>query len=587
MISPLAPRSAGWRCSQPGGLMNFSFKHHAMISIYNSRTFRILCTVISVIFVLLAIAKCLQNAPNNFDIALYDESNYLLNGLQRAFTPNAPYEDYLGKGIGRPIPLFAAYEENGLYSSIYTVLSAFISDPVDLHLYGANIIIFVWLIAVFFCTAFVARSFVYGSLIVGIFLLSPAVTTTPRVSLAAITVMAIGLAAAVTVQRPSSRFAILTLCAFLCCFIRAEFVLPFYIFAICTLATLLYENRHSLRKRKLSVDAPVWLSFGMVLLLSLVWSFPLFTQSQRAFAAFAHGVAIHVARITHSPLNPWTNWESLFALVFPGATSISEAARMQPGIFVAFIESNVLRTSFLVYSSYIAPFTSGAGITTASGVSRLVLVFAAASFVVMTALAIRRRFTNRSAIPERFNWVTIFGVLCLLAPVVLACLFVWPLDHYLVLIVFLFLSLLALVIRRIKVQDNPPALLLMSLAVFLSAPVLPVDPQPTAKVIRTLQQSAPRMHAMLEIDGGWCVYLSPRCETYYAHWLPAGKGLQQQIDDLGIDSIMVSQGLMSYAPVANDPYFLQLRQAAFWNGWTPIRIGDFGVLLVRSKLLNR
>src|SRR5581483_5094281 len=90
---------------------------------------------------------------------------------------------------------------------------------------------FLTFLAVFACLAVLSRSYVFSSLALGILLLSPAPTVWPRVSLAAIIILALTLMAATAPRKTSACFAILMLGAFLVSFVRPEFVLAFYTMA--------------------------------------------------------------------------------------------------------------------------------------------------------------------------------------------------------------------------------------------------------------------------------------------------------------------------------------------------------------------
>jgi hypothetical protein len=533
---------------------------------------------ISIAIVVLSLAKCLQNIPGNFDITLYDESIYLLNGIQKSFTPFSPYEDYLSHGLGNPIPLFASYEENGLYSGFYAVLSQFITDPVELYLYGANILTFLWLLIVFFCFVVLSRSIVYSSLALGIFLLSPAINITPRVSFAAIIVIAIGLMAAFAIKKPSSSLAILMLDAFICCFVRPEFVLTFYLLGLSAIAVLVFENLHWMRERSLKIEAAVWLSFAGVALLSFLWSFPIFQENQRAFAAFAHGVALHVAQVTHSQIDPWTNWQQLFSSVFPGATTIADAFRTQPAEFVNFVASNIMTTSKDIALEYFWPRVLDFGLP------RIMFVFALVLFAIQIIVQCRRNLVVQRTATKKLEWPVILAIGLFLAPVMVACTLIYPLDHYVVMVVFLLLALVAVAVGRIGNVDRLAVVAVASLAVFINAPVIPVNAQPVVAIVRKLQ-AAPKVHNMLEIDGGWCIYLMPRCKTIFAQWLPQGKKLQTFIDEMKIDGIFLSPRLVQYSPVAADPYFVSLLKGPVWYGWDFVHVVPVGpyYLLVRKN----
>jgi hypothetical protein len=107
----------------------------------------------------------------------------------------------------------------------------------------------------------------------------------------------------------------------------------------------------------------------------------------------------------------------------------------------------------------------------------------------------------------------------------------------------------------------------------MNTPIMPVTPQPTLEIVRRLQ-AAPKTHVMLEIDGGWCIYLPSRCQTVWALEWPSDKGLEAVFNEKRIDSIVVSPPLLAYTRVASDPYFQLLLNDPHRYGWETIQLSS-------------
>jgi hypothetical protein len=525
-----------------------------MLSQNRPTAFALRCAATALI--VLALAKSLQNAPSNFDIELSDESSYLFAGITRAQ------------------PLFLSYEQSGLYSAFYRLLSFAVPDPAALYVVQANIIVFATLLLIFVCLASLSRSLTFASLATGIFLLSPLPTIGPRVSLAAISVIALALTLAAVPARTSAVLAIIMVGAFLACFVRPEFVLAFYALAVMTVMAFGWDAWRSSSKTAAGSNLVLYLCLAAVALLSFLWSFPMLSDGSRAYVAFGQHFALRTVINEGSGVNPWINWEQMTGAVFPGATTVREAFVMSPGPFIEHMLANGWDTVKNVLHNYIR------AMVTHWHFSRIVFLAAIGLLAAQIASASKARAVDPKSETEQSSWPLAVGIVVLMAPILFECVIIFPRHHYVGMLVFLLSCLLALRLRAFRNLDHPVILAASAASVLIIAPVIPVNPQPVFKIVRQLQ-AAPRITAMLEMDGGWCVYLPSPCRTIYAYAIPPGKSVKALVDENMINSIFVSPALLQYAPVAADPYFQALLGDPQKLGWSSLAMDSQNALLMR------
>lgn len=475
------------------------------------------------------------------------------------------------EGIKHPSSLFADYENAGLYSGFYAFLALFIKDPVALYLYGANILVGVTCLSVFFCLAVLSRSLAFSCLALCVLYVANMPTIEPRVSFASISIMALSLIVAQAFETQAARLAIMALAAFIGSFIRPQFVLTFYITGLLCLIALWLEVRAKPGIGRVSALTTLGVA-ACVVTLSLVWSFPLLNDHGRAYLAFGQAFALRTVTSNHLITNPWLNWQSIDSRYFLGAHSVGQALQANPVAFGKFVLTNCAATVWHLLRDFVWPLVSEMGL-------RRAVFFVA---LVLFLLQFQKQNPKPGDIKAASSGALQLGIIALLLPVALGCALVFPRQHYVIMLVFLIMCLLALFVRHLRPFANPVASIVAMFALVFNAAILPVNAQVTLKIIRKLQQ-APKSHIMFEVDGGWCAYVVPRCNTIFAYTYPQGSNLEMFLKANKVDSIFVSQELLHYAPVAAAPYFNAVLSNPHRYGWTPFKVDAKDTLLLRTR----
>ncbi|MCF8507064.1 MAG: hypothetical protein K9G59_19315 [Caulobacter sp.] len=364
-----------------------------------------------------AVWKHFLNFPRVWDVRLWDETLYLWAGLDPAVT------------------LPGHYEASGLYSMIYRLLGYLIADPVALYHWGGLVIAGSALGALFLALLAVSRLPALTVIGTTLFLVSGAALSWPRVTLGALAVLGLWVAAAHRLPL-GPKLAAATLAAFLGSFIRPEFALSFVLLLAAALALPLWDGWRSRRPPGLWWAVPL----GLVLVLGVLWSVPLPQGGGRAFFAFAQHYAFRTVTEQGLAMDPWIEWKTLTDAAFPGATTLAGVVLTNPGAFAAFALANLagIGEAFATFFHHFAGNSWGSGLPRRMAATA-VFGLAAAGILGWRLAALRHGW------PERRRDLATGAILLVFAlPVLVSCVLIYPREHYLVTLLFVALVLTGL-----------------------------------------------------------------------------------------------------------------------------------------------
>ena len=525
--------------------------------------------IVSLIGVLLAVgmtAIYLQNGPRIFDIWFFDETLYMSNGISITG------------------PNMSSHEWGPLYSLYYRLLNIHISDPVDLYLLGGVILLAACALAIFSSLAILSRSIIFALLATAIFIRSNALITWPRVSFAAIVILAVGLSLMSLLRSWFARSATLMLTSFLLTFIRPEFELAFYIFLILTLTCAISEIHRAIRNGKYIDIFRSDVAIGVcailtVLVLSVIWSFPLPRSGGRAFVAFSQHFSLRYVLESKSALDPWWNHREIVEPFFPGAKSIGEALRIAPATFAHFLLANALDLPARLY----AYFRTALSIEEWRSLSeRFMLAFLVAGLLTSVTEVFRniRHPGNHVSFGNRAYITDGFFTLVLVVPPLLSCIVIYPRNHYIVLLFYLILVCCALSLRYLRWNNSSlVATILVGAGLIIWTPVLRAVPQPNVIDINSMRK-IPDIKVMLEPDLGWCLYYLPHCKA--VSLFKEGESFEKMLSDQNIDAIMMSPRLRGIEWLARQPAFQELDANPARFGFQAIPLPSGRILLVKQ-----
>lgn len=493
-----------------------------------------------------ALLRALHPWTAAFDIYLYDETGYLNGGLTFSLER---YRDYA---------------RTGLYPAFYGALSWIVTDPLRLMPVAAMAVLSLATVSLFVALRAASRSTGVAVAFTGLFLLGHLLTVAPRVSFLALAVMAATVAAVCAARGTYAKLTLAAAGAYVLCYARAEYVLALYgvlalsllMLAAALVARRLPAGRDLFTRQHAMRHAAGHAALAFLVLAGLFFSFPVPGESKRSFMAFGQHFAVREVAVTGRPVDPWTHWESLTEEAFPGARSIPQAATAAPARFAGHIAANG-REALGWFGGTLAA-TAWAQ---ATGRGPLIAVAAfgfLAAGAALAVLAARRRAASRTVDPAGDRGLPLdLAVIALLgAGPLVSALLIYPRDHYL-LLVFPALLMVAARLLRQPAEDGGPASALVTAAagaaLVVAVPTLPPDSRPVTTVIQALRAVDPPPRRMLEVDGGWCVYVLPRCATVYTFNLAPGLDAAGAIATHAIDAIMVSPRFRGQGVIAGDP----------------------------------
>jgi|GEM_PF-5770394 hypothetical protein len=534
--------------------------------------------ILTVALVLAGVARYFWNTPGIFDLALDDEAVYM--GVETDFTQTILWPPEF-KGI------FSSYENGGFYMLTYRVLANFIRDPIDLYMLGGLVIILGAVLFGFLCQSILSNSLLVGVLAVCPVVLSGELMTWPRVSFGAIGVLALAFAAMARVGSFRLKVSVLLCAGYLLTFIRPEFILSFYVFLALQIATLLPLP---LARRRIAGNphtggeaAAATLALTFVASLSVLWSFPIPSGGERAFAAFGAHYAVRFVAAHGLSLNPWLDWRAVLADQFPGAQTVFQVVTVRPGEAFLYFAANL--------RDLIAAIAEIAVSTVERNPAFSALWLLCVSVWIGSAFYPPRRRYDPSPMPAgrategspfRRARLDIAFILVFALPPLVATIAIYPRHHYILLLLFTASSALAVVLRSVRSRVSPLLAVILAAWFPVTAKPLPVVEQPMLATVRALR-AQPAIHRLFENDGGWCYFLVPRCSTDDATWMPDGTAFETYVHDRGIDAIVISERLRSYESLHDEGFIRSIDALTGLENWSRVDLGHGYSLLLAPR----
>lgn len=484
------------------------------------------------------------------DISLFDESIYLSQGLGQ-------------------LPDFGQYERSPLYSLYYYLLNLKIADPLNLYVIGStlNIISSISLLLITIYT--LTRSLALCAITLILLVSSNLIEVWPYISFLAISLISLGTILVFRSKSLLDACSISALAFFLLCFIRPEFVISFYAALVLTIGIAGFQLTRALKGDflgELTRFRTTAVSLITVLALSVLWSFPILSSGGRSFLAFGQHYALRKFETGQVAVDPWLNWLSILHKDAPDTNSISDILRHYPGILIGHISANAHDFLKSIYNILSAPFSQG--------------IFSAALVTLALLFLARNLFSAHNIeTPARQPANKMGAILFLLlasAPSCISTLSIYPRAHYTLIIFSCCSLLLAVLLSNQRIARAPAASVLLLVALCLLLPQPTGHDRVNFSSIMDIRNST-TVHKMLEVDGGWCIYLS--CQFIFATDIPGNISASQYIEQNNVDAVMVSARMKEYATGISDKSLKDFLETASQHGWSSIPLRNGSTLL--------
>lgn len=482
----------------------------------------------SFICIILGLYEYFENWPLIWDISLWDESIYMDRGIRNW-----------------DVSQMKNYEASPLYSWVYSAVSGLHWPPEKLTMLVGLIVVVACVLALYIAVLVVSKSFFLATILICGFVLSGLTMIEPRLVYAALFMLSIGSAFAYSARIYPLKAIVLTLTAYLVCFIRPEFCLAFYALSGVTVLSILFMVVSADKFKIMLVEEPSSLIATILCLVVLVvlinlWSFPVLVGGERAMMAFGQHYAGYWTYVNKPDTMAFMDWESVVAKEFPGAKSQFGAALINPGEMLGFIGENV-RVLLGEIGGALSKILFG---------FRVFGVLLVAGF----SLSLLRLNKAKKADVKVFLWANVDRVLAydvllwvaLASPVLLSVIIIYPRLHYLVILFGLVFIFIAIFVRRLNGFSIPLSSLIVAIGFILSAKPYPVIAHPMINILNGLRANN-ISGLVLEQDGGWCFFMGRQCTTRWAQDIPRGTSFLSYLDDQSIDAVVVTKTMIAYA----------------------------------------
>ncbi len=279
---------------------------------------------------LLASWKYVYGLDQLLDIGLYDESNYLSEGVR-----------LWQKGL--PSAQFAP-----LYAIWYWLLSIIQPDRIALYYLNYSLMVVLLPLALYvilrryLVNPFWAVTFSF------LFLVSSGnFATWPKVSHFALLIVLSTIIGATFFQRTGTRLSLFTVGALLCSYVRPEFFLTFVILLVGSIGYILFNFKKERFTGILVIFILLLVSGGF----TTWWGWPI-GSGNRSFIAFGQHFSLNWVDWTKSNLSPWTDWQSIISLNFNDSQNMFAAFRNNPIMFTKHIITNIRRLPMLFVNTF-------------------------------------------------------------------------------------------------------------------------------------------------------------------------------------------------------------------------------------------
>jgi hypothetical protein len=464
---------------------------------------------------------------NVIDIGLYDESSYLLSGVQVW-------------NVGLPVATKAP-----LYAIWYFILSFF--QPNRIILYYLN----------YKLTLILPPALVYGllrkskvslpiSLIISQFILisHANVDTWPRVSHFALILLLTTLILLGQEKIILWNSLVAQIGALLVSYVRPEYFLAYILFTL-LFTFLIIRDYKKLEKRYLSGLLAGEL-FSILLLVGI--GLPI---GERSMVAFGQHFSLHWVSWNNSAINPWTNWVEIISRNFGTVNSIPEAFAKNPSMFLKHIAYNFLDLAKSAPKLFIPRLS----INVYEGA-----LIALLSICLVAYLYNNHRKNLLTDIRNNFqeNKILLLFIGLFLLPGFISIVIIYPRPHYLLIMGILAILGAIILFRNPNFKQEQISykvlFLLCTLLIILTlqfSPYQKIVNKPNLNTIQFIQSlNINQPVNMLEAQGGFYIYLNGEFDRVAEY--DKNTNFDQFRTDRNISMIVLSDILLNDTRFIND-----------------------------------
>ncbi len=346
------------------------------------------------------------------DIKIFDESYYLSNGI-RAFNN------------------FPKAENSPLYSLWYLSLSLIQPEYIKLYFLNYQILTIINALLLFILLTKNRVSPLISFILSVFFMISSTnFHTEPHVSHLCLSLILLTLIIILNKKITAKIFAVIIFIVLLASYIRPEYYLCFLLLIILNII-LVIKRTLVITKSDLRLYI---IFFATIIFFHLIFGFMEF-NGKRSYIAFSQHYVVNYNRWNNIPNDPWNNYKDIISNEYKDANSIAEAFLINPYSFLKHIVTNISNSFHLIMDKSTEVILPNK-VFKLHLPQRIPLIIL---FIFITTFYLLYRRYKEVPVKHfegklKLNFLQFLVLFFLFIPVILASIFIYPRDHYLLLL---------------------------------------------------------------------------------------------------------------------------------------------------------
>jgi hypothetical protein len=303
----------------------------------------------------------------------------------------------------------------------------------------------------------------------------------------------------------------------------------------------------------------------------------------RSMLAFGQHYAANWVVWNNSNLNPWTNWNTIFATDFKSATTIMSAILLNPSAVLHHVYSNVFSLDVPLHrmATLIHPETLWGLKPIYFKIGWMMTLVAYVCLILFNLKRLSFKAIKTKIVQKNRQLIVLFGLVVLMVPPLISVLVIGPREHYLLFVVilltlFIFLASIDRMNALFTTTRMAPNKVMYPFALICVSTIILVQPMygfyprqnldnlNTIRFIQTL--TLKNSVIMLEAEGGYNIYLGDNFSRVPEY--AKGENFDAFMSKHSINAIVISGALRNDSRFKTDSEWLKFIASPEQFGFT-------------------